>query len=146
MTINGVELSLDISNPKELEEAARFIENTRAAIANCAGREFIDQAPAVYKAVSDEFNRMYGPGVGALVCGEKPSAVKAVEAVCEFTTEYLKQMEHMQAVFGQMAKLWDRIDHEAKKVAAKKTERGTGAETMPIPMKAARLPVGGAGV
>lgn len=115
MKINGVELSLDVSNPEELTAASRFIDDTRAAIAGMGGG-FLADTGKVHRAVSEGFDRMYGLGIGALVCGEKASGMKAVTAVCEFMEEYWRQLDHMEEVFKRTAACWERFDREAKKM------------------------------
>ena len=90
MKINGVELSLDVSNPEELTAASRFIDDTRAAIAKIGKRGFLENTVHLHRSVSNGLDRMYGPGVGTRVCGEKASGLKAVTAVCEFMDDILK--------------------------------------------------------
>ena len=118
MKINGVELSLDVSNPEELTAASRFIDDTRAAIAGMGGG-FLADTGKVHRAVSEGFDRMYGLGIGALVCGEKASGKKAVTAVCEFMEEYWRQLDHMEEVFKRTAACWERFDRQAEKLGPK---------------------------
>ena len=115
MKINGVELSFDLSSPEDLTAASRFINETRAAIAGLGG-DFMENTVKVHKAVSKGFDRMYGPGVGARVCGEKASGMKAVTAVCEFMEEYWRQIDQMGEVFKRTAACWDRFDEQAKRM------------------------------
>lgn len=145
MKINGVELEFDVSNPEDLTAASHFIDETRGVIAGCQGGKFLEQIPSIHRAVSGCFDRMYGPGVGSMVCGEKSSGMTAVTAVCEFMEEYFRQLEQMEQLFGRTAKLWDRIDQQSKKVAKEaagsvgniRDSEGTGRPVaVPIPMRA----------
>ncbi len=152
MKINGVELSLDVSNPEDLTTASHFIDDTRAAIAGIGG-SFLGDTAKVHKAVSEGFDRMYGPGVGALVCGEKASGMKAVTAICEFMEEYWGQIDQMEETFKRTAACWERFDRQAKKLGleASSGQRGDASnlsvvrkgETRSVPL--AMVPQGTGG-
>lgn len=155
MKINDVELSLDVSNPEELTAASRFIDETREIIAGCQGRKFVDQVSHVHRAVSGCFDRLYGPGVGARVCGDRPSGIKAVTAVCEFAEEYWRQIDHMEEIFKRTAACWDRFDRQAEKMGsgAPSEKRGdtgkdsgtTGKENLVTPLAMLPQKISGGG-
>lgn len=110
MVINGVELEFDAFNPNELDAALKFFTESRAVIARFDKDKMDSGVEEIYNVISSGFDRMYGPGTGKAVCGEKISATKAFTAMKDFLEEYWRQIDAMNDTINHIIASWGRFD------------------------------------
>lgn len=109
MIINNVDVSFDVFNPETLKRFQAFVDEYQNGLRDLGEVKAVDQFPKIYEVVVKALDGLFGPGMGARICGSEVTASTPVNAVLALLEEHKNQIDEMQRKAQRVNKLFGEL-------------------------------------